>query len=71
LPSVSSLLKRAIAKTGSSSFAAIEREILTGNSLLWLAWNGTAIEAVASTSLQLTDAGGAAAHRGTRRLQAT
>ena len=56
-PTVVPLLKRAIAKTGLAEFAAIEREILDGVSLLWVAWNGAAIEAVASTSLQQTDVG--------------
>jgi hypothetical protein len=56
-PSAAPLLKRAIAKTGLSAFATIERAILDGTSLLWVAWNGGAIEAVASTSLQQTDAG--------------
>lgn len=56
-PLVASLLKQAIAKTGLSAFAAIERDILDGNSLLWIAWNGLVVEAAASTSLQQTDAG--------------
>lgn len=56
-PSVAPLLKQAIAKTGLAEFATIERDILDGASLLWVAWNGSVIEAVASTSLQQTDAG--------------
>lgn len=56
-PAVAPLLKRAIAKTGLAEFVTIERNILDGISLLWVAWNGRAIEAVASTSLQQTDAG--------------
>lgn len=56
-PSVAPLLKQAIAKTGLSAFATIERDILDGASLLWVAWNGSAIEAAASTSLQQTEAG--------------
>lgn len=54
---VAPLLKQAVVKTGLSAFAPIERDILAGMSLLWVAWNGRAIEAVASTSLQQTEAG--------------
>lgn len=56
-PAVAPLLKQAIVKTGLSAFATIERDILDGISLLWVAWNGSVIEAAASTSLQQTDAG--------------
>jgi hypothetical protein len=56
-PSVAPLLKKAIVKTGLSEFATIERDILDGASLLWVGWNGQAIEAAASTSLQQTEAG--------------
>jgi hypothetical protein len=54
-------LRRAIARTGLSAFSDIEREILCGNALLWLAVEGgrseVAILAAASTRLQRTDAG--------------
>jgi hypothetical protein len=60
-PHVTSLLRRAITRTGISAFADIEREILRGDALLWIAVSGegsvAAIEAVASTSLQQTDVG--------------
>jgi hypothetical protein len=56
-PFVAPLLKQAIAKTGLAAFATIERDILDGSSLLWIAWNGSSIAAVASTSLQKTEAG--------------
>lgn len=56
-PLVVRLLREAIVKTGLSAFATIERDILGGVSLLWVAWNGQAIEAAASTSLQQTEAG--------------
>jgi len=56
-PTVAPLLKQAIAKTGLAAFSTIERDILHGISLLWVAWNGHDIEAVASTSLQQTEAG--------------
>lgn len=56
-PLTAPLLRRAIVKTGLAEFATIERDILVGASLLWVAWNGSVIEAAASTSLQQTDAG--------------
>jgi hypothetical protein len=56
-PFVAPLLKQAIAKTGLAAFATVERDILDGSSLLWVAWNGGRIAAVASTSVQQTDAG--------------
>lgn len=56
-PLTAPLLRRATVETGLSAFATIERDILVGTSLLWVAWNGSVIEAAASTSLQQTDAG--------------
>ncbi len=56
-PLVAPLIQRAIVTTGLSAFASIERDILLGASLLWLAWDGSVIEAAAATSLQQTDAG--------------
>ncbi|MCK1393644.1 hypothetical protein [Bradyrhizobium sp. 1] len=56
-PSVAPLIKQAIVRTGLSAFATIERDILAGISLLWVAWNGSVVEAAASTSLQQTEAG--------------
>jgi hypothetical protein len=60
-PHVEPLLRRAIARTGLSAFGDVEREILGGHALLWLAVEGDrskpAILAAASTSLQRTDAG--------------
>jgi len=60
-PAVAPLLRRAIARTGLSAFADIERDILTGQALLWIAASGegssVAVDAVASTCLQQTDAG--------------
>lgn len=56
-PLVAPLIQRAIVTTGLSAFASIERDILLGTSLLWLAWDGSVIEAAAATSLQQTDAG--------------
>jgi len=56
-PAAAPLLRRAAVETGLSAFATIERDILDGTSLLWVAWNGSVIEAAAATSLQQTDAG--------------
>jgi hypothetical protein len=60
-PQVAPLLRRAIARTGLSAFADIEREILDGKALLWIATIGESgqlsIDAAASTILQQTDAG--------------
>jgi len=60
-PHVAPLLRKATAKTGLSAFSDIERDILAGRALLWLAVSGeggrAAINAVASTSLQQTDQG--------------
>jgi len=56
-PLVAPLVERAIVTTGLSAFASIERDILLGTSLLWVAWDGSLIEAAAATSLQETDAG--------------
>ena len=48
-------------RTGLSAFADIERDILAGRALLWIAVGGESdrfvIHAAASTSLQQTDAG--------------
>ncbi|WP_377829738.1 hypothetical protein ACFKHW_09565 [Bradyrhizobium lupini] len=56
-PLVAPLIKRAIVRTGLSTFTTIEQDILAGISLLWVAWNGSVVEAAASTSLQQTEAG--------------
>jgi hypothetical protein len=50
-PHVASLLKAACIRTGLNAFADIESDILSGRSLLWIAWNGRAIEAAAATVL--------------------
>lgn len=49
-PHAAPLIKRAIERTGLSDFTDVEREILLGHQLLWLAWSG-AIEAAATTKL--------------------
>jgi len=60
-PTVAPLLRQATARTGLSAFADIERDVLAGNALLWVAVSGegrvVTIEAAASTCLQRTDAG--------------
>lgn len=48
---VSPLLQAACRRTTLTAFADIEADILAGRSLLWIAWNGHAIEAAAATVL--------------------
>jgi hypothetical protein len=50
-PHVRDLLRAACRRTELSAFADIETDILSGRSLLWLAWSGRAIEAAAATIL--------------------
>jgi len=50
-PHVKHLIRSAIERTGLSRFEDIERSILAGNQLVWIAWNGGNIEAAASTQL--------------------
>ena len=50
-PHVSALLKGACCRTRLNAFADIEADILADRSLLWLAWNGGAIESAAATLL--------------------
>jgi hypothetical protein len=50
-PHVAPLLKAACIRTGLNAFADIEADILVGRSLLWIAWNGRAVEAAAATVL--------------------
>lgn len=50
-PFASPLLKAAVERTGLSDWPNIERDVLYGHGLLWLAWSGK-IEAAATTSLQ-------------------
>jgi hypothetical protein len=54
-------LLRAIRRTDLAGFAEVERDVLAGQALLWLALSGTRddvkIDAVATTRLELTDAG--------------
>jgi len=50
-PHVSPLLKAACHRTGLNAFSDIEADIVAGRSLLWVAWNGQAIESAAATIL--------------------
>jgi hypothetical protein len=50
-PHAEPLLRSACRRTGLSAFADLKADILSGRSLLWIAWNGEAIEAAAATVL--------------------
>src|ERR1041384_4083325 len=50
-PHVRSLLREACRRTGLNAFEDIEADILAGRSLLWVAWNGRAIESAAAAIL--------------------
>lgn len=50
-PHVRDRLRAAIERTGLSSFDDLESDVLTGMQLVWLAWSGTEIMAVATTQL--------------------
>jgi hypothetical protein len=45
------MVRRAIDKIGFNSFEDIEKDILIGGSLCWLAWDGESILAVAITEV--------------------
>ena len=50
-PHAKHLIRCAIERTSLSSFDDIEKDILDGKQLLWLAWSGESIEAAATTQL--------------------
>lgn len=50
-PHAAPLLQSACRRTGLNAFADLEADILARRSLLWIAWNGAAIEAAAATVL--------------------
>ncbi len=56
-PVVAPLLRAACRRTQLNAFADIEADVICGRSLLWLAWNGHAVEAVATTILISTEIG--------------
>jgi hypothetical protein len=56
-PHVRDLIAGAIARGGMSCLADVERDVLSGHALLWLAWDGQAIAAAAVTQLLAADLG--------------
>lgn len=50
-PKVSPLIGRAIDKVQFSDFETVERDVLLGGSLVWLAWDGEKILAAAVTQI--------------------
>jgi hypothetical protein len=56
-PHASPLIRHAIERGGLSRFADVERDVLMGTALLWLAWDGRAIAAAAVTQIAATDRG--------------
>jgi hypothetical protein len=50
-PHVRDKIRAAVERTGLSSFADIESDVLGGASLVWIAWNGSEIMAAATTQL--------------------
>jgi hypothetical protein len=50
-PHVRDKIRAAVERTGLSSFADIESDVLTGMQLCWIAWNGREIMAAATTQL--------------------
>jgi hypothetical protein len=55
-PRVAHLIHGAVKRTNLSHTLDIERDVLAGNGLLWLAWDGRAVKAAATTALINTDA---------------
>ena len=50
-PRVRPMVKRAMSRADAGDFERTERELFEGLQQLWLAWNGTSIEAIAVTQL--------------------
>jgi hypothetical protein len=50
-PHVRDKIRAAVERTGLSSFADIEADVLTGMQLVWIAWDGKEILAAATTQL--------------------
>lgn len=50
-PHVRPSLKAACCRTGLNAFSDIEADVLAGRSLLWVAWEGHAVEAAAASVL--------------------
>jgi hypothetical protein len=56
-PHAATLLKAACRRTALNAFEDIEHEVMSGHSLLWLAWNGHEIQAAATTILIKSEIG--------------
>lgn len=56
-PHVEPMFRSAIERTAMGTLADIKREVLHGNALLWVAWDGKSILAAWATVLQPEDAG--------------
>ncbi|HLJ01745.1 MAG TPA: hypothetical protein VKT76_18690 [Bradyrhizobium sp.] len=56
-PHVEATLRAACRRTSLNAFAELEADILSGRSLVWIAWSGSAIEAAAATALINSDIG--------------
>jgi hypothetical protein len=54
---VAILLKKACSRTQLNAFEDIEADILSGRSLLWLAWNGRSVQSAAATVLINSETG--------------
>jgi hypothetical protein len=54
-PTVSQRIKSAMERVGFSDYREIERKVLRGGALLWLAWDGNAVHAAAVTELHLAN----------------
>jgi hypothetical protein len=54
-PHVAPLIHGAVTRTNLSHTLDIELDVLGGRSLLWLAWDGAAVKAAATTALLQTD----------------
>jgi hypothetical protein len=54
-PVVSTMIYRAMKRGGLSSFKSVEQGVLAGNALLWLAVQGTVLQAACVTELIVTE----------------
>lgn len=56
-PVAEPFLKSAMVRTGLGLFNDVAADLFAGKSLLWIAWDGAAVEAAAATQLQATENG--------------